>query len=172
MPYDKEHRIARNETINDRGYQCEVTGDTTEIEAHHVVPRSFDGPDMKENYQLLQKEFHKKIHEVTKTTHPQLHYERQHIKRSLLKNPDNEQYRERIRAIDNDIMPEYIGRLIRDLPEEYQKLVIEQTMVSNFHTIRELTIELLSVRKQLEEATTPQNIIQMRGFSKHKRRRR
>lgn len=146
-----EHRTQRAEAISERGYQCEVTGQTEAIEAHHAVPRYLDGPDNKHNYQLLQKEFHRKLHEVTWSDNPHLIVERGMKKRQILNNPYNTSAKERLEELDRELVPEYIEKLMGNLPHQQRERVVEQTLVSNFHTIRDLNIQILQLRSDMQK---------------------
>jgi len=148
--YSEEHFEQRSLAINERGYECEITGEKENIQAHHSQPRYLGGPDHKSNYILLEKDFHMMLHDKTWSRNPKLIEERSKVKKYLVKDPDNEQARKRLEEIDGVLMPEYIHKLINKLPHEIREKVVEATLLSSFCSVRDLTMQVLDLRKQVE----------------------
>lgn len=148
--YGKEHMTAREEAIAERGYQCQVTGKTGSIEAHHSQPRYLGGPDHKSNYVLLEKNFHQMLHDRTWSEHNDLIAERAKYKKMIIKEPTNEWALSKIREIDEVLMLEYIQKLMGEMPHNLREKLIESTLYSSFETIRDLTIQILVLRKEVE----------------------
>lgn len=152
--YGPEHRAARTQKLESLPTKaCEVTGQTRDMEAHHVVGRLFDGPDKKENYLILSHAFHKYLHSICDVDDKDLVQERvamtYRIKNNLRDDQKVESAKQKIRRIDDILMPEYIYALVHVLGKEY-KNIVELTILSNFHTIRELTIENLQLKAKLD----------------------
>ena len=148
--YGPEHKEQKALAIQERGYKCEITGETREVQAHHQQPRYLGGPDNKNNYLLLDKDFHMMLHDKTWSENPDLIMERAKVKKFLKKDPENDQAKRRLEEIDSVLMPEYIHKLINKLPHDIREKVIEATLCSSFCTVRDLTMQVLDLRKQVE----------------------
>lgn len=158
--YGSAHSQEKKKAVEDRGLFCEVTGASgysNDIEAHHSQPRYLNGPDVKENYVLLEKGFHRALHDATWSEHPKLISERSKLKRFLFKRPDHEAARKRLEEIDGVLIPEYIHKLLNKLPFDLRENVVETTLVSTYSTVTRLTLEVLSLRKELEEVQNVSN---------------
>lgn len=152
--YGPDHRAAKTEKLESLPTKaCEVTGQYKALEAHHSVPRLFDGPNKKENYMILSHAFHKYLHSICDVDDKELVQERTsmtyRIQNNLRDDQKVESAKQKIRRIDDILMPEYIYALVHVLGKEY-KNIIELTILSNFHTIRELTIENLQLKAKLD----------------------
>lgn len=150
MKYSEMHRQEREAVIDERGYQCEVSGEVIDIECHHVQPRYLDGPDNRNNYQLLQHDIHAKVHKVTGTEHGNLLNSRKAAKKRLLKDPYNEKQYEHLCNIDAVLIPEYVSKLVNELPNGIRDIIVEQTIISNFNTIRDMALTILQLRNEIE----------------------
>lgn len=152
--YERKHSAEKKKAVDERGLFCEITGqsgDSSQIEAHHSMPRYLSGPDHKSNYLLLEKSFHKALHDETWSDHPHLIAERKRIRKFLRKHPDHVDARRRLESIDAVLIPEYIHKLLNKLPYDVREKVNEATHNASFCTIRDLTLEILSLRQKLEE---------------------
>lgn len=152
--YGPEHRAAKTEKLESLPTQsCEITGQTKELHAHHVVPKLFGGPNKKENYMILSKAYHDYLHAVANVDNKELVQERvsltYRIQNNLRDDTIVESAKKRIRQIDDVLMPEYIYALVHVLGQEYKNL-LDLHFLSNFHTIRELTIENLQLKAKLD----------------------
>lgn len=151
--YGPEHRAAREEKLASMPVQqCEVTGSKRDITAHHVVPKMFDGPDKSENYMILAKGFHDFLHAMSNVDNKNLVIERlnlsQVIKTNILNDLKVNEARTRIREIDNILMDEYVSNFIEKVGTHFSDAV-KLTILSNFHTIRELAIENRQLKAKL-----------------------
>lgn len=159
--YGQEHRDAREKKIQSLGENptCEVTKTPYQLEAHHNVPRLFNGPDHTSNYMMLNSTIHQKVlHNAANISDPQLVNERQNLTRQLMRSILDDEKREgfhtQIRHIDENLIGQYINNLLNRLPFHFREKIIELTLVSNFECIRDLSIEVELLKKRLQAITT------------------
>jgi len=102
---------------------------------------------------ILSHAFHQYLHSICNVDNKDLVQDRismtYRIQNNLRDDHKVNSAKQRIRQIDDQLMPEYIYALVHVLGKEYQNL-IELTILSNFHTIRELTIENLQLKAKLD----------------------
>ncbi len=154
QPYGSEHREQRTKKLESMDIpQCEITREKRNLEAHHVVPKSMNGPDLASNYQILSRAFHDYLHDVCANDDCKLVQKRLNlahfIKKNLLHEERVQPAKEAIRALDEILMKEYIEKLVRSLGDHYADIV-ELTLYNNFSTIRDLTIERDTLRARLD----------------------
>lgn len=147
-PYGQAHREHRQKRIDRVGKEeCEFTGQPIENDAqcHHVVPRLFNGVDHESNYRILKGDVHQNmIHKLCNVDNPEVVRSRILYSKKLLQNILNdevrEEYHEKIRQIDDYLMQGYIDNKMNKLPYQHRENIIRNTMVSNYETVRDLTI--------------------------------
>lgn len=159
--YGQRHRDARAEKIKqirekEGQAQCEVTGETEKLCAHHAVPRLFNGADIPSNYQLLQADFHQRVlHASCNVTNPDLVKERVILSRQLVKHildeEKHQQIKEHIDFIDDQLIEEYIFNMLNKLQHQYREKVIHLTLVNSFKSVRDLHIENIKLRAEMQQ---------------------
>lgn len=156
--YGKEYRDARGEKMKSVPVpSCEVTYSTKELETHHNQPKMFQGPDIQSNLVILQKDFHAYLHQICNVKDNELIYRRNHFSKSIWNDPNGlsaEGQKKRIAEIDDVLMREYIDNMILGIGDRYRDKVIALTILSNMHTIRELSIENRQLKDQIQKLTT------------------
>lgn len=130
--------------------QCEVTGSRVRLNAHHVTPRLFNGPDMAANYMMLSEHFHTQVlHALCNVSDKELVGERVRlthtIKKHILSDDKVAQAKERIDEIDDVLIDEYIHNKVNRLPHDVRERVIELTLIHSFKTIRDQAIRILQL---------------------------
>lgn len=165
--YGKKHREAKQKRLS------RIDNDTCEFssrdiknngEMHHVVTRLHGGPDHESNYRWLNGNIHQKfIHGLCNVDDPESVRSRVILSRALFKHilddKKRNEYHEKIRDIDSLLINGYIENMLLNLPDWLRDNVLFQTLVSNFETVRDLTIENLykdavieELRKKLKDA--------------------
>lgn len=168
--YGDEHRQARKERLDiiaDKygQPQCEVTGQRDDLQAHHAVPRLFNGPDAPSNYQILQGHFHQQVlHAACNVTDREKVKRRVQLTRELYKHILDEEKSKEIKAeidyIDSHLIEEYIFNMLNKMQHHYRDKVIHLTLVSSFHTIKDLNIENERLRRQLAAHNTDSKVVE------------
>lgn len=165
-PYGERHRQERQEKLESMEAQrCEVTSSEKQLEAHHAVPRMFNGPDLAANYQILTSHFHQQIlHTACNIQDPKLVGHRTYlsnsIKKHILDDEKREKAHEEIRKIDKIMIAEYITNMLNKLAHTYREKVIELTLINNFETIRDLHIENMKLKKMMEAYPIPSHLVE------------
>lgn len=153
--YGEDHKKARQERIDMlSSQQCEVTGEEGTLNAHHNVPRLFNGPDHASNYVMLDSHFHQQVlHHAVNVNDPKLVGERVRLTNALIKHLlDDEkrpQIHQAIKQLDHHLIAEYVENMMNKLAYHYRERVIELTLQRSFETIRDLTIENTLLKKKL-----------------------
>lgn len=153
MAYGPDHTQAKKNALQRKGERCEITGEKSDLQAHHVSPKYLGGPNNEYNYQILEAEYHRTLHEDTASDYVGLLRRRKLLYGKVIRQPDNEKLREELVAIDEVLIAEYVHKLINNTQEEYREKLVESTMNSNFHTINDLNITIEQLRLQIKEAT-------------------
>lgn len=152
--YGNRHRQEKQKRIDQNGRQCEYTGSTRNLEAHHAVPRLFNGADLASNYQILESTLHNYLHQICNVTNNELVGKRikasNYVKKHILEDEKREAGIDMIESLDNIMLAEYVARLVFLLEEEY-KGMIYLTMLSNAKAIRDLSIENYRLRSLLDK---------------------
>ena len=169
--YGPDHTRAKRETIDRKGEQCEVTGMKDDIEAHHAVGKYLGGPDNTYNYQLLHKDFHKELHDITATDYADLLPKRKQLQSRIIKNPNNEKAREELQGIDNILVREFVHKLLNGFPEDIQEVINQSTLECAFHTIKDLTLTIEQLRAQINAVNKATNHI-ANGSTRSRRRKK
>lgn len=152
--YGPEHRLAKGQKLSQmQEVACEVTGAKHNLEAHHSVPRLFNGPDHPSNYQILQQHFHQQVlHRACNIDDPKLIGKRVVITKRIAKHiTDDEklaELRPQMEDLDEVLIAEYISNMLNKLQHQYRERVLELTLVSSFKTIRDLNLENQRLRAQ------------------------
>lgn len=154
--YGREHTSAKREKLAEViSRKCEVTGEQGNMECHHQVPKCFSGPDMKHNYVLLKDTFHSYLHNAINVTgEEEIFYKRLGMAKKLWNNPLSQEAPElkrKISEIDSVLIPKYINNTINKLAYNVRDKVVELTMVSNYHTIRELNMKVHELEAKLAQ---------------------
>ena len=147
--YGKRHREERQKKKDSLAEQrCEVTGQKGPLEAHHDVPRLFNGPNHRSNYTMLQSHFHQKIlHAACNVDAPDIVRTRVGLTRKLQDQINTREFesiphtREQIEDIDEYLIDQYIENMMNNLAHKFRDKVFKVTAVNSFKTIRDLTIE-------------------------------
>lgn len=155
--YGEQHRVERaKKLISMEEQKCQLTDMPTQpLEAHHVVNRLFNGPDLASNYAMLSNNVHQNVlHPICNVHEPQMVGERVRLTKALvhyiLDDEKREKIHDQIRAIDKVLISEFINNLMNKLPHHFRERMIEITTISNYETIRDLNIENMKLKKQLE----------------------
>jgi hypothetical protein len=151
--YGRDYRSARKEKLKDMKYpHCEVTAGTEHLEAHHNVPKLFNGADVKENLIILKRDFHAYIHEVCNVKNNELVYQRQNIAKKMLQDINGLQaqhYKKQLDDIDEILMREYVDNMILGISDRYRDKILGLTLISQMQTIKTLTIKLLQAEDKI-----------------------
>jgi len=151
--YGREHSGAKRDKLGELSVlACEVTGSMSNLEAHHTVPKFFNGPDMKSNYQILAQDFHQYLHYIVNVSNDQLVLMRKMESKKLWNAPLHEyaqKAKSKIDAIDEILMAQFVDNLINKLAHDVREKVLYLTLLSNMKTIRDLTVENHTLKSQL-----------------------
>lgn len=147
--YGKRHREERQKKLDSMDEaRCEVTGKKGHLEADHVVPRLFNGPNHEKNYRMLQSHFHQKIlHAACNVNDPKAVGRRVALTKKLqhaIRRLDEEAIaglRAQIEQLDEYLIDQYIENMMNNLIHKYRDKVFKTTAIASFETIRDLTIE-------------------------------
>lgn len=150
--YGNKHREERRKRLDQLDKkQCELKN--APLEAHHNVPRLFNGVDLASNYSMLHTVIHNYLHQICNVTNTELVGERikasNYTKKYILDDEKRQRGIDRIEELDNVMLAEYIARLVFNLSKDYEG-VLFMTLLSNAKTIRDLSIENLRLEKTLE----------------------
>lgn len=153
--YGKDHREAKKRKFDSMEHvQCEMTGDTKNLNAHHAVPKLFNGPDHESNYQVLSSHFHHQVlHYTCNVSDKELVGERIKLTNTILKHIlDGEKVasaRQRIEEIDDVLIDEYISNMMNKMQHHYRDKLLYITLINSFKTIRDLNIENRILKAQM-----------------------
>lgn len=165
--YGAEHRESRKIRLSKIDQtKCELSGRgiNNDGEMHHIVTKLHGGPDWWQNYRHTEKNIHQKfIHGLCNVDDPESVRSRIIYSRALLKHilddEKREAYHEKVRELDETLIHGYIDNMINNLPEWLSSNVHRETLISNFETIRDLTIlkkyyetVIEKMRKKLQDA--------------------
>lgn len=145
--YGDEHKAARKARMDQLGPnpRCEMTNQKKQLSAHHQVPKSFDGPDMEENYSMYSRAFHEYLHAVCNVSDTELLQKRiqlsEYIKRNILDDEKRERGMRELYYLDKILMSEYINNMIDVLAKDFHDIIF-QTIYSNFQTIKKQAIQI------------------------------
>lgn len=144
--YGPQHREAREKKLASLSVPaCEVTGGKKDLQAHHQVPKCLGGPDLAENYTILQAVFHDMLHTACNVRDPALIEERKKtqyaILNTLLEPEKLQEHKQHLDTIDAKLVPEYVQNFIERIAFHYQH-ILKLTLVSNFKTISSQNIEI------------------------------
>jgi len=153
--YGKQHREEREKKLEQMPTpQCEITGKRHDLAVHHVVPRLFSGPDLQENYIVLYRAFHEYLHAVCNAKDSKLVGRRLHlanfIKKHIRDTEKTKIAKAQLAEVDEVLMEEYVTNLVNKLCEEYKEMIV-LTVMSNFRTIRALSIENEELKAKNED---------------------
>jgi hypothetical protein len=154
--YGKQHTTAKHEKLAGvLSPKCEVTNSTGKLECHHVVPKSFTGPDMKNNYILLKDTFHGYLHYcVNVKEQDEQFYRRLGLAKRLWNDPLGsraESTHKELDVLDKLLIPIYIQNTMNKLQHNVRDKVLELTLISNYETIRDLTIKVHQLEAELQQ---------------------
>jgi len=149
--YGVEHREAKQEkAIRTEGEQeCQVTGKKECLNAHHNVPKFFNGPDMSSNYIMLDESFHRYLHYICNVTKNNLVGQRIMLTNKISKHiHDDSKVLDTLREmdkVDDKLIPEYIHNMMHGMPESVQELLTFHSLVSCFKTIRDMRVKIMQL---------------------------
>lgn len=153
--YGISHKEAKAEKIQKMTTpRCEMTNSKMNLQAHHVVPKLFNGPDLSQNYQILSKAFHEYIHAICNVPNNSLVQRRINLARMLernLMNPEKApQLEQDLDDIDDVLIKNYVENMINNISGEYKDAMTSLTIQNNFHTIKKQAIIIKKQELMLE----------------------
>ena len=145
----KQRKLASMDTV-----QCEMTGVKKPLEAHHTVPRLFNGPDHESNYQLLSSHFHHQVlHYTCNVSDNKMVGERikqtNTLRKHILDDARSAEAKSKIDEIDESLIVEYIDNMMNKMSHHYREQIVRLTLINSFKTIRDLTIDNMRLKAQM-----------------------
>lgn len=157
--YDDRHRNEKKRRLLSQGTRSELSGERPDIgkriQAHHLQKISIaflTKSNYKENYMNLLEGEHQSFHDATNSTHEggKTLAARQSVARELWNKPTDYRLREKLSQYDEILIPEFIDKVMNNLPKRVSDVFIEKMMTGAYATNRELMIDLRAAELEIE----------------------
>ena len=154
--YGERHKEAKKQKLTETDHRCEVSGvkkGTGELHNHHTQPKAlgfFDQGDMASNGMILLEQYHTELHKVCKMDGEKVG-KRQNYAKRVWEKPDDEKSLKKLRALDNDLIPEFIDGLLNKLQYHIRDKIVNVTLINAFKTNRDLKIQNHAQERKIEQ---------------------